>query len=80
MFLDINDANQTQRFDDFIASSPHANLLQTRAWAHVKAGWDSHYFYHETDGEIDATLSVLSIMDSRFGARLFYARVARSVI
>ncbi|USR79547.1 lipid II:glycine glycyltransferase FemX [Arcanobacterium pinnipediorum] len=73
MFLDINDANQTQRFDDFIASSPHANLLQTRAWAHVKAGWDSHYFYHETDGEIDATLSVLSIMDSRFGARLFYA-------
>ncbi|ADH91927.1 lipid II:glycine glycyltransferase FemX [Arcanobacterium haemolyticum] len=73
MLLDINDPVLTERFDSFIATSPYGNLLQTRAWAQVKAGWDSHYFYHETDGEIDATLSVLSVMDSRFGGRLYYA-------
>ncbi|WP_211080681.1 lipid II:glycine glycyltransferase FemX [Arcanobacterium buesumense] len=73
MLLDKNNSQLTERFDTFIAESPYGNVLQSRPWAYVKAGWDSHYFYHETNGEIDATLSVLSVMDSRFGARLYYA-------
>ncbi|MBM7824229.1 lipid II:glycine glycyltransferase (peptidoglycan interpeptide bridge formation enzyme) [Arcanobacterium pluranimalium] len=73
MILDVTNKPSVEKFDTFLAHSPHATILQTRNWAKVKDNWQSHHLYIERDGEIQAAISLLSIFDQRAGGYFFYA-------
>lgn len=61
MILDINNAFELKRYDDFVKINEHSFLTQDRAWAKIKNNWSEDYVYVENNGEIVAAMSILSI-------------------
>lgn len=59
--LNLNDANEIKRYDEFIKNSKYSFLTQDRAWAKIKNNWSEDYVYLENNGEIVAAMSILSI-------------------
>ncbi|MDP9833269.1 lipid II:glycine glycyltransferase FemX [Trueperella abortisuis] len=73
MLIPHDDESLLAEYDEFVDSSPHATIFQTRGWAHVKNNWDAYHFIHRTDGKIDAAMQVLAVDDAQIGGRFFYA-------
>ncbi|MCS4484081.1 aminoacyltransferase [Gleimia sp. 6138-11-ORH1] len=57
-----NAAEILAEIDLFVANSPHGMLMQSPAWAKVKANWNADYIYlRDEAGKISAVLSIISI-------------------
>lgn len=59
--LNLNDANEVKRYDDFLRKSQYSFLTQDRAWTKIKNNWSEDYVYLEKDGAIYAAMSILSV-------------------
>ncbi|MET3576261.1 lipid II:glycine glycyltransferase FemX [Bhargavaea ullalensis] len=70
--LDKTDKEMTDRYERFVAASPHRALTQDLGWAHVKDDWGNAQVYVERDGEIAAAMSLL-IKKVPGGFSLLYA-------
>lgn len=57
--VDQNNPAAIKRYEEFVRSSPHGNLMQDRGWAYVKKGWVGEQVYLEQDGAITAGLSII---------------------
>lgn len=73
--LDLDNAQDVARYDDFLKESHYATYTQDRAWAAVKQNWDEHYVYLEDEqGKIIAGLSLLSVKNDGEHAFIYAQR------
>ncbi|WP_216379226.1 lipid II:glycine glycyltransferase FemX [Arcanobacterium phocae] len=59
---DPNFASLSQRYEDFVSSSPYGVFMQSMVWAKIKNTWNADYVYLEDEnGNIKAAMSLVSI-------------------
>ena len=59
--LDLNDQEKVQAYQRFVREDPRGQVTQDPLWGELKANWGHVYVYHETAGQIDAVLTVLTV-------------------
>lgn len=59
--LDLNDKQKVIAYQKFVREDPRGQVTQDPLWGDLKANWGHVYVYHETDGQIDAVLTVLTV-------------------
>lgn len=59
--LDLENASQVARYQQFVREHPNGQVTQDPLWGDLKANWGHVYVYHETAGQIDAALSLLTV-------------------
>lgn len=59
--LDLNDQETVQAYQRFVREDPRGQVTQDPLWGELKANWGHVYVYHETAGQIDAVLTVLTV-------------------
>ncbi|MGR8821967.1 lipid II:glycine glycyltransferase FemX [Leuconostoc citreum] len=70
--LDLNDAEKVTAYQEFVRRDPRGQVTQDPLWGELKSNWGHVYVYHETNGRIDAVLSVLTV-EAVTGKLLGYA-------
>ena len=59
--LNLNDTEKVNAYQSFVREDPRGQVTQDPLWGELKANWGHVYVYHETDGQIDAVLTVLTV-------------------
>ena len=71
--LDMNDTTAVAKYNDFVRTSPFAQITQDTTWGHVKNNWEPKYVYlTDEQGAITAALSILMIEQDN-GKKFAYA-------
>lgn len=72
--LDFADAAQVRRYDEFVNTSPYGHCMQSPRWTQVKDNWQHDAVYLERDGEIIASLLLLSVKNPNGGVFMYAPR------
>lgn len=59
--LNLDDQEKVSAYQKFVRENPRGQVTQDPLWGELKANWNHVYVYHETDGQIDAVMSVLTV-------------------
>lgn len=59
--LNLDDAQQVQRYQTFIREHANGQVTQDPLWGELKANWGHVYVYHESDGVIDGAASFYTV-------------------
>lgn len=59
--LNLNDTEKVSAYQNFVREDPRGQVTQDPLWGELKANWGHVYVYHETSGQIDAVLTVLTV-------------------
>lgn len=70
--LNLDDTKKVIAYQKFVREDPRGQVTQDPLWGELKSNWGHVYVYHETDGEIDAVLTVLTV-EAVAGKLLGYA-------
>ena len=70
--LDLNNKEEVNKFNQYLKKSDHASITQAKAWAHIKNTWKPFYVYLEENGDIIASMSILTV-NALDGKKLAYA-------
>ena len=72
--LDFADAAQVRRYDEFVSTSSYGHCMQSPRWTQVKDNWQHDAVYLERDGEIIASLLLLSVQNPNGGVFMYAPR------
>ena len=59
--LNLDDSKKVTDYQQFVRENPRGQVTQDPLWGELKSNWGHIYVYHETDGKIDAAMSVLTV-------------------
>lgn len=71
--LDLNNANEVKKYNDFLLSHKGTSIMQTLEWGKVKKGWSLEAVYLEEEGKIVAAMTVLLKKLPVLNSHLMYA-------
>ncbi|CAH1855667.1 lipid II:glycine glycyltransferase FemX [Convivina intestini] len=59
--LNLDDQKKVAEYQNFVRTDPRGQVTQDPLWGDLKANWGHVYVYHETNGQIDAVMTVLTV-------------------
>ncbi|WP_349516054.1 lipid II:glycine glycyltransferase FemX [Leuconostoc suionicum] len=59
--LNLDDSKKVTDYQQFVRENPRGQVTQDPLWGELKSNWGHIYVYHETDGKIDAAMSILTV-------------------
>ncbi|WP_248574658.1 peptidoglycan bridge formation glycyltransferase FemA/FemB family protein [Leuconostoc sp. MTCC 10508] len=59
--LNLDDTKKVTDYQQFVRENPRGQVTQDPLWGELKSNWGHIYVYHETDGKIDAAMSILTV-------------------